>query len=120
MIEKRVPVFVEEVSHGNKDKIAMAQSIIGLMSLGLVRFPTFAPWWKRAEYQLLKFPNGKNDDFVTFISLLGRGINSMFGMKKPTVTKAFVPQSGLHITMGELKQVELRRSRLKMLALTND
>jgi hypothetical protein len=33
---------------------------------------------------------------------------------------AYVAPQGLHITMGELKQVESRRSRLKMLALAND
>lgn len=76
---------VEEVSTGNKDKIAMAQSIIALTKQGYVRWPTFVPWWPAALYQMLKFPNGSHDDFITFISLLGKGIRRMFNTKKPPV-----------------------------------
>lgn len=87
MLDRGIFCNIEEVSTGNKDKIAMAQSIIGLMSMGLVHFPKFAPWWPKAEHQLLKFPNGKHDDFVTFLSLLGKGCRHMFSMKQATEDK---------------------------------
>jgi hypothetical protein len=95
----------------------MAQSVIGLMSAGLVRFPTFAPWWSRAQYQLLKFPNGKNDDFVTFISLLGKGINSMYGKSKPKPAAPVFRQNEPWVpTMRWLKESDGYRKRLTILA----
>lgn len=117
-MDDMVFVNVEEVSTGNKDKIAMAQSIIGLMGKGFVRFPTFAPWWPRAKYQLLKFPNGKNDDFITFISLLGKGIMRMFSPSNkvdnhpdPLKPEAFVP------TLKWLKDSSNRKEKERRYAL---
>ena len=45
--------------------------------MGKVRFPTFAPWWDEAEAELLKFPSGKNDDFVDALAWLGLGLSTM-------------------------------------------
>jgi predicted phage terminase large subunit-like protein len=118
MIEEHVFINMVEVTPV-KDKVSRAQSIQGLMAMGLVRWPK-CDWFSRARKEFLNFPNGKHDDFVDALAHLGMGINSMFGGNKPKPALTYVAPQGLHITMGELKQVESRRSRLKMLALAND
>jgi predicted phage terminase large subunit-like protein len=60
------------------DKRAQARSIQGRLSQKKVRFPKFAPWWRDAKAQLLKFPFGAHDDFVTFVSLIGLGLDKEF------------------------------------------
>lgn len=84
MREERVNTVVIPSSPA-KDMLSRAQSIRGLMALGRVRFPAFASWWQDAKQELLKFPNGTHDDFVSFISHLGRGIDKMAQAAKPTV-----------------------------------
>lgn len=63
----------------NADKVAKSQSIQGMMSLGMVRFPAFAPWWPDAKAQMMRFDGseGKADDFCDFIANLGRGLDQM-------------------------------------------
>lgn len=57
-----------------KDKVARAQPIHARMSMGKVHLPRFAHWYQEAVDELLVFPNGARDDFVDFMSLLGRGL----------------------------------------------
>jgi hypothetical protein len=64
------------------DKVQRAQSIHGRMSLGMVRFPVFAPWWPDAKRQLLQFPHGANDDFVDALALLGLGLQMQVSASK--------------------------------------
>lgn len=66
-----------------KDKMTRAQAVHGRMSMGLVRFPKFAPWWPDAEHELLGFPSGAHDDFVDALSWLGRGLETMVSARKP-------------------------------------
>lgn len=69
-VERGIPVVIDNVAvHKNKE--AMAQSIAGLMQAGRVIFPAAAPWYQEARHELLHFPHGTNDDFVTAISLMG-------------------------------------------------
>lgn len=60
-----------------------ARPINGMMSMGRVHFPVFAPWWPQALGQLLKFPNAAHDDFVSFMSLIGRGLLREMGVAVP-------------------------------------
>lgn len=78
MLEERVTCVIQPSSPA-KDMLSRAQAIRGLMALGRVHFPTFAPWWADARDEMLKFPNGRHDDFVSFISHLGRGVDRMIG-----------------------------------------
>lgn len=57
------------------DLEARARSIQGLMALGMVHFPRFAPWWQPAKQQLLNFPAATHNDFVAWLALIGLGIN---------------------------------------------
>jgi predicted phage terminase large subunit-like protein len=69
-IERGIPVVIDSIPvHKNKE--AIAQSIAGLMQSGRVVFPRAAPWFQEAKHELLHFPHGTNDDFVTAISIMG-------------------------------------------------
>ena len=52
----------------------------------MVRFPADAHWWPDAQQELLKFPNGKHDDFVDALSLIGQGMDVQIPASK-SVTK---------------------------------
>lgn len=82
MIEERCYIRVDEVTP-SKDKQTRAQSIQGRMSMGKVRFPTFAPWWSTARHEMLCFPHGKHDDFVDALAHLGGGLARMTGVSRP-------------------------------------
>jgi predicted phage terminase large subunit-like protein len=73
MIEDDVYVPIDEVTV-SKDKATRARAIQGRMAMKKVRFPRFAPWWQEAKQELLRFPNGANDDFVDFMSHVGMGL----------------------------------------------
>lgn len=58
------------------DKMQRAQSARARCAQGKIRFPAFAPWWPQAKLELLKFPNGRHDDFVDFLSIIGMKLQS--------------------------------------------
>jgi hypothetical protein len=66
------------------------------MALGKVRVPSFAPWWRAAETELLKFPAYRHDDFVDFMGLIGRGIDYVRGARevRPKFVKIAPPLTG--------------------------
>ena len=51
-----------------------ARSIQGRMAMRMVHFPKFAPWWQNARTQILTFPYATNDDFVSWLALIGLGL----------------------------------------------
>jgi hypothetical protein len=106
MREERV-FSVVEPSPSASDHQTRAQSIRGLMASGMVRFPVFAPWWTEAMDELLKFPNGRNDDFVSFLAHLGRGIDRM----APNRTAKKDPQGPARGTLAWFKQISKRSDR---------
>jgi len=86
-MQERNAYTVLEPSSAAKDIMTRAQAIRGRMSMKMVRFPTFAPWWGDAEEELLKFPNARHDDFVSFIAHLGRGVDRM-AVSRPKIVHA--------------------------------
>lgn len=76
MMDERAFANIIEVTPV-KDKMTRAQSIQGMMSMGLVHWPEDADWLQRAKHELLTFPNGKHDDFVDALAHLGRGVLNM-------------------------------------------
>lgn len=74
---------VEEFPVG--DKVQRAQSGRARAAQGKIRFPAWAPWWQKARSELLKFPNGRFDDFVDCVSQIGSkvGMNTGPGKAKP-------------------------------------
>jgi predicted phage terminase large subunit-like protein len=72
--------LIEEPETG--DKVRKAQAIQARMSGGGVRFPAGAPWLTKARAEMLKFPHAKHDDFVDFMSLVGRGLRTLLSAPK--------------------------------------
>ena len=70
-----------------KDKPTRARAIQGRMAMKKVRFPSFAPWWSRAESQILRFPNAANDDFVDWLAHIGQGLLRLHGSKSAPAEK---------------------------------
>ncbi len=77
--------IIDEVK-SSLDKQAKSRSIRGRMNMGMVRFPEEASWWPEAQQEMLKFPNGKHDDFVDAMGLIGMGLDVQIPASK-TVTK---------------------------------
>lgn len=83
MQETNTYFAIEEFSSG-KDKRTKAQSIQGRIATNKVFFPNTS-WWKNARHELLSFDSGKHDDFVDFLSLIGRMLGRL---TKPGLSKS--------------------------------
>jgi predicted phage terminase large subunit-like protein len=64
------------------DKIQRAQSGRARCAQGKIKFPKHAPWWPRAKSEMLKFPNGRFDDFVDVVSMIGLKVGYHTGPSK--------------------------------------
>lgn len=76
-----------------------AWSMRGMMAMKRVHFPVFAPWWEDAKHELLEFPGGAHDDFVSALSHAGMGVDQIIAAEgppkpsTPTGTLAWVKES---------------------------
>jgi predicted phage terminase large subunit-like protein len=104
MMDEHVNCAVEPVT-ASKDKQTTGQAIRGLLAMGRVRFPAFAPWWNDAKDELLKFPNANHDDFVSFVSLLGLGADRMI-VGRERMAKVSEPEAR---TMGWIRALTKRQ-----------
>lgn len=111
MQQEQVYYAIQQVTPVN-DKMTRAQSIQGMMSMGLVKWPalSIAPWMARARREMLMFPNGKHDDFVDFIAHLGRGVHQFSDATKPQVSREQYVDRGFNITPRSLRE-QLSRSK---------
>lgn len=78
MTEAGVYTYIDPVVVARKDLVLRARSIQGRMQQKKVFLPRFAPWFADARSQMLKFPHGAKDDFVSFLSLVGQGLAKEF------------------------------------------
>jgi predicted phage terminase large subunit-like protein len=99
MQEEKVYCTVEGISPGKRDLKARARSIQGRMQMRKVHFPTFASWWPEAQNELMKFPNGTHDDFVSFLAIIGLGLGKEVAAA-PAREKPKGPATG---TLGWIK-----------------
>jgi predicted phage terminase large subunit-like protein len=83
MMEEKTYITMDPIKPGRRDLRLRARSIQGRMQNNMVHFPTFASWWPEAQNELLKFPNGAHDDFVSFMALIGLGLMKEVGANKP-------------------------------------
>lgn len=74
MTEERIYTTLDPIPPGGKDLSLRARSIQGRMRMKKVHFPRYAPWWSKARSELLQFPHGVHDDFVSFMALVGLGL----------------------------------------------
>jgi len=112
MHEKKVYFTITPISP-TADKMTRAQSAKAMMSMGLIKWPAFAPWYQRAKRELLLFPNGAHDDFVDFLAHLGAGVHMMANMKAKKVEFANEPTSGFNITPRLIKEERTRNLRIR-------
>jgi len=71
------------------DKAVRAQSIRARMAMGKVYFPKNAEWMPEFKREMLMFPNGRNDDQVDALGLIGRMIDSMVaGKEQPKIRQS--------------------------------
>lgn len=82
MREQGIWCVVEPITV-RKDKRTVATTARGMLQAGMVKFPAHAPWWADAKDELLKFPNGTHDDFVSFLSHLCNGVDRMVRARRP-------------------------------------
>lgn len=69
----------------SQDLELRARAIQGRMSMRMVHFPRFAPWWQNAKTQILTFPYAAHDDFVAWLALIGLG---MLKEQRPSKSKS--------------------------------
>lgn len=106
-IERGIPVVIDSIPvHKNKE--AIAQSIAGLMQAGRVVFPKAAPWFQEAKHELLHFPHGTNDDFVTAVSIMGLKVLQLIAGTPQRENKS--PESG---TFGWWKKEMAYQEKLR-------
>lgn len=106
MMDEKTPINVRESPIGNADLVKRSQPLQGMMKLGQVKIPAGAPWREKAVNELKKF-NGSSankDDFVSALSHIGRGIETLVGGPRPQEK----PKYGEN-THGWLRQQEKRQ-----------
>lgn len=106
MLEEHTFTNVEEVTPA-KDKVTRAQAIQGRISMGKVRFPQHAPWMQAALDEMLKFPNGRHDDFVDTLAHIGGGLARQ-AASAPIRAKQEAPRTG---TLAWVKDSSRREAR---------
>mgnify|MGYP000609033603 CR=1 FL=1 len=98
MQEEQVHVPIIE-DHPVGDKLQRSHSARSRCAQGKILFPADAAWWPRAKAELLKFPNGRHDDFVDFLSTIGLKLQSHISAAASAKAKEDRPGS-----WGELKK----------------
>jgi len=83
---------VSVIGKGSKDSEYRAGSIAGAMQMGYVHIPEQASWRGDLEWELSRFPNGRNDDQVDALSLIGMRLANLLGLthKEPTANAPLV------------------------------
>lgn len=116
MLERRVFCNVVESSEAGADKLKKAQAIQARMAMQKVRFPAYAPWFMEARSELLKFPHGKHDDFVDFLSHLGRGLRAAWGANPAALGVPGQPANDTQPKVGTLGWVKHAAERERRVA----
>lgn len=86
MVEKNLYFTITGFT-SSRDLQQRAQSIRGRAKQRKIHLPRFTKWYAAAMQQLMAFPLGKHDDFISFLSLIGRGLDKVVGGVVPTKTQ---------------------------------
>jgi predicted phage terminase large subunit-like protein len=84
MSERKQFITITPLKPGRQNKIARSMTIQARVEQGKVFLPANAPWLADFLAELLKFPNGKNDDQTDTFSYLGLMINDVSPPAKAT------------------------------------
>lgn len=122
MLEERVYVNLVETTPA-KGKDVRARPLQGRMSMGMIRFPKFAPWWSDAEHDLLVFSgkDDKSDDFIDALAHVAAGVHEMVKpaavARRPQSTREILEElSRQPLTWGRLKKEQKRQADENRLA----
>jgi predicted phage terminase large subunit-like protein len=99
------------------DLKSRARSIQGRTTQHMVHFPGWAPWWSRARAELLKFPKATHDDFVSFLSLIGRGLDNEIPAEEEKPLEKVVRVGSIEWVKAAAKRRATNDNRRKMGAL---
>jgi predicted phage terminase large subunit-like protein len=103
MAETKIWVNIEELLHGNRDKVARAMPIQGRTKQGgMVLFDKHAGWIEPFESELLQFPNGKHDDQVDAFAYIGQMFDTMSAYRLPNGEKPLTGWRDRLAKMGKL------------------
>lgn len=111
MMESNVYCTIDEITP-IKDKVTRAQAIAARMSMGMVHFPEFAPWWSDARHEMLTFPNSKHDDFVDALAYIGLGLQKITRSTRKLQVESKGPKPG---TMAWVKEAHIAEQKQKRL-----
>ena len=103
MAERKAYTSIRSMSLA-KDKMARARSAQGRMQMKKVHLPKFAPWYRDARAQLLKFPFATHDDFVDWLAHLCMGMAQQ-------VSASVERSTGNVIKVGSLAWVKAQSKR---------
>lgn len=92
MMETHTYCSIQEVTPV-ANKIQRAQSIIGRMAMKKVFLPKVSPWTNKAVDELMKFPNGRFDDFVDTLAWIGMGLGRLAAPAMARAKKE-IPKTG--------------------------
>ena len=112
MQEEKLYTYIQP-SPATKDAKTRGRSMQGRMQMGMVHLPRDAPWYPQALEEMLKFPNGKHDDFVSFMSHLGMGLDTLQGAKAASRKPKPGPVVGSIEWVKAAHKHELRQKRLR-------
>ena len=87
---ERKAYFVRTQFPTRSDKATRARSMQGMMALQGLHVPTNAKWYPDFRAELLAFPQGKHDDQVDAIGLIGQLLDTVItGKKRESPIKQF-------------------------------
>lgn len=112
MREEKVYINIREQTPA-ADKQARAQSIAGRMGMKMVKFPKYLSWCESAIQELLKFPQGRHDDFVDTLAHIGLGLDKLLRAPAEQI-QTHGPKVG---TFGWVKQASESRKKVEKLKL---
>lgn len=89
--ERLTSFYIEELKPGTRDKIARARSIQGRMQQGLVFFRKHCNVTMQLVAEMMRFPNGVNDDGVDAMAWVGQMLSLLVRPreKKPPPKKSW-------------------------------
>jgi hypothetical protein len=93
MQERNIYTTIEEVTP-SQNKEQRAQSIRARMAMGKVFFPRHRAWALEMVEELMKFPNGKHDDFTDTLAYIGLKLTSQYGPDTEVMEKDETPKVG--------------------------
>jgi predicted phage terminase large subunit-like protein len=96
MNERKAFIRLEKLKPGRANKVGRAMNIVARLEQGKVFFPERSEWLTDFEAELLKFPNGRNDDQVDAFAYCGFAINMVIPPQKREPPKKKSWKDDLH------------------------